>query len=391
MSADKAPRVNPSFLQNIGTIEIVVLRCKEAPTVSPAMQNVSAPQYRHDTPRETRADRSIKTPRRVPPSTKAATPPTNSTGGTMGRMMGMGMFDGPADDFNPFANQPMMFSASGMQYDFNAAKGATPPLSTTRLRPAYPVSLPGMTTRVPEQVPHGPVPQIATILDDSPDYVAQMDGIGNTNYYRTTRTLSPRLGGQDQWPSRPLSGRQTFSEFPREKSLHYSKARYVSPTVEDSCPSKGLPKDFDKPPGLAARQDAKVAFATSNDHDTAFHVPGGFSATSSIPPLPPAPHPPKAVPLEPGSRNRGDFPAPPVPPPPFLPYLPVPQNPPHIQSGQAIQARPFVGQEAFTAQPGFRHVQLSNPYHEPTPPTYASTHHPFSQPQFPQETFPTDT
>lgn len=94
VSADKAPKISANFLHNIGTIEVVVLRCKEAPSPELMPPPSSPLDEPHSAPKKKVVVRSPKKTETV----------ASSSGGLFGDF-GMGIFDGPADQPSDFGER----------------------------------------------------------------------------------------------------------------------------------------------------------------------------------------------------------------------------------------------------------------------------------------------
>jgi hypothetical protein len=118
VSADKVDETNDVFLDNLGTIEVIVLRCKDAPLPPPSApvnresssRPASKPASKHSTSKQEQKEPSkpsssshkrkessakAKEPSKVPSKAASAKPATakESSGGFAG-----GLFDGPADE-----------------------------------------------------------------------------------------------------------------------------------------------------------------------------------------------------------------------------------------------------------------------------------------------------
>ncbi|KAF1346699.1 hypothetical protein BDV97DRAFT_416692 [Delphinella strobiligena] len=128
VSADKAPKISANFLHNIGTIEVVVLRCKEAPSPT-LMPPTSLPL---DGSHSAQKKKVIFHP---PKKTETV---ASSSGGRFGDF-GMGIFDGPAD-------QPCAFGERLKQSQFGNDQPSTPrmPQVQTILTDQYDGNVPGI-------------------------------------------------------------------------------------------------------------------------------------------------------------------------------------------------------------------------------------------------------
>jgi hypothetical protein len=118
VSADKVDETNDVFLDNLGTIEVIVLRCKDAPLPPPSApvnretssRSASKPASKHSTSKQEQKEPSkpsssshklkespakAKGPSKVPSKAASAKPATakESSFGLMG-----GLFDGPSDE-----------------------------------------------------------------------------------------------------------------------------------------------------------------------------------------------------------------------------------------------------------------------------------------------------
>lgn len=118
VSADKVDETDDVFLDNLGTIEVIVLRCKDAPLPPPSApvvresssRAVSKPVSKHSTTQQEKKEhsKSSSSHRHKDPSAKAkessklasksgSTKPKTAKESSTGGMMG-GLFDGASDD-----------------------------------------------------------------------------------------------------------------------------------------------------------------------------------------------------------------------------------------------------------------------------------------------------
>ncbi|KAK3704432.1 hypothetical protein LTR37_013855 [Vermiconidia calcicola] len=88
VAADKAPKLNPQFMNNIGTIEIVALRCKTASNAPPPQPALAPPKLPE--PKPAKATKAKKAP-----STTPAAEGAEADGGMFGGLVGL--FDGASD------------------------------------------------------------------------------------------------------------------------------------------------------------------------------------------------------------------------------------------------------------------------------------------------------
>lgn len=164
VSADNAPDVNPDFVNNLGTIEVVVLRCKADPGVSDPRPTarLKVSDARH-TPSPAIEDAKSQSKKR---SEKAASPAASMSGGMFG------LFDGPAD-YEPYGTGRIYGAYDSQRFTSEAAgigHDALPRSQQRNLSSGSWQPIGGHPLFGHQEDRFGGLPQVETILSDPADY-----------------------------------------------------------------------------------------------------------------------------------------------------------------------------------------------------------------------------
>ncbi|KAL1302488.1 hypothetical protein AAFC00_002879 [Neodothiora populina] len=160
-NVQKAQHVSTTFLDNVGTIEVVVLRCKENPAPEPLLKDAHARKSAQQAPCV--AVKRSASPPQVAEVSKADAP--QKTSSTLGGFMGL--FDGAADN-SDLDDWPTMKCPPGTGYTYNYARRVDPDhkdVPHKRQTTPKPWHLPSD----PIVAHYGPIPQVQTILSNTPE------------------------------------------------------------------------------------------------------------------------------------------------------------------------------------------------------------------------------
>lgn len=221
---DKAPKVSPTFLQNIGNIEVVVLRCKDGQPPPASSSHLAQTQIHKPLVQQTQKAPQSKAPSVKSAKASEAGKAVSEKGSEIGGLFGL--FDGPADFLDGNTRDPPY----GVYDHLRSQNGPTD---------AGHCMIDG-------------IPQIFTLMDDSPNSPGYHARQRSTIYATPPPHQSGRayLYGDGNVPG-PQRLNPTPSDWAHTFQTRARRPYSITSTNDTSSCTTGdwhLPSDFDVPP-----------------------------------------------------------------------------------------------------------------------------------------------